>query len=78
MNALRIAIPDDYQDCVRGLSCFSRLAGHDVTVFHDTMRDVDALAARFQDFDAIVLTRPRPTASMWRHRARPSSATVMQ
>jgi D-3-phosphoglycerate dehydrogenase len=59
MKALRIAIPDDYQDCVRGLACFDRLAAHEVTVFHDSLRDVDALAARLQDFDALVLTRER-------------------
>jgi D-3-phosphoglycerate dehydrogenase len=63
MNRLRIAIPDDYQDCVRSLACFSRLAGHEVTVFHDTLQDVDALAARLRDFDAIVLTRERTAVS---------------
>ena len=63
MNPLRIAIPDDYQDCVRGLDCFARLAGHEVTVFHDTLRDVEALAARLRDFDAIVLTRERTAIS---------------
>lgn len=40
MSALRIAIPDDYQDCVRSLFCFSRLVGRYVVVFHDTLRDV--------------------------------------
>lgn len=56
---MRIAIPDDYQDCVRGLACFAKLAGHEVTVFHDTLSDIDALAERLQDFDALVLTRER-------------------
>lgn len=56
---MRIAIPDDYQDCVRGLDCFAKLAGHDVTVFHDNVKDVDALAERFRDADAVVLTRER-------------------
>ena len=56
---MRIAIPDDYQDCVRGLACFGRLAGHEVTVFHDTLRDTAALAGRLRDFDAVVLTRER-------------------
>ncbi|CAM3732480.1 D-2-hydroxyacid dehydrogenase family protein [Bordetella sputigena] len=56
---MRIAIPDDYQDCVRGLDCYARLAGHDVTVFHDNVKDIDALAERFRDAEAIVLTRER-------------------
>lgn len=56
---MRIAIPDDYQDCVRSLDCFARLAGHHVTVFHDNVKDIDALAERLSDADAIVLTRER-------------------
>ena len=59
MKALRIAIPDDYPDCVRNLDCFARLAGHEVTVFRDTLTDVGALARRLQGFDALVLTRER-------------------
>ena len=57
MRPLRIAIPDDYQDCVRSLACFSKLAAHEVTVFNDTVHDLDALAKRLQNFDALVLTR---------------------
>jgi D-3-phosphoglycerate dehydrogenase len=56
---MRIAIPDDYQDCVRRLACFGTLAGHEVAVFHDTLRGTEALAARLRDFDAVVLTRER-------------------
>ena len=56
---MRIAIPDDYQDCVRTLACFGRLKGHEVTVFNDTVHGTDALAQRLQDFDAVVLTRER-------------------
>jgi len=56
---MRIAIPDDYQDCVRGLDCFSKLAGHEVTVYRDTVKGTEALAARFADAEAIVLTRER-------------------
>ena len=59
MKALRIAIPDDYQDCVRSLKCFSRLAGHEVSVFQDTLTDAHALAHRLRGFDALVLTRER-------------------
>jgi D-3-phosphoglycerate dehydrogenase len=56
---MRIVIPDDYQDCVRHLDCFTRLAAHEVTIYHDTVTDIDALAARFADAEAIVLTRER-------------------
>jgi D-3-phosphoglycerate dehydrogenase len=56
---MRIIVPDDYQDAVRGLACFSKLAGHDVTVFTDTVKDVDALAERFRDAEALVLIRER-------------------
>jgi D-3-phosphoglycerate dehydrogenase len=60
---MKIVIPDDYQDAVRGLDCFDKLAGHEVTVFHDTVKDVETLAARFQDADALVLIRERTAIS---------------
>jgi D-3-phosphoglycerate dehydrogenase / 2-oxoglutarate reductase len=63
MRHLRIAIPDDYQNCVRSLACFSKLAAHEVTVFHDTLTNVEALAERLQHFDALVLTRERTAIS---------------
>jgi D-3-phosphoglycerate dehydrogenase len=56
---MRIVIPDDYQDAVRHLDCFAKLAGHDVVIFNDTVKDVDALAERFADADALVLIRER-------------------
>ncbi|VTU28372.1 (S)-sulfolactate dehydrogenase [Variovorax sp. SRS16] len=56
---MRIVIPDDYQDCVRHLACFAKLEGHEVTVFNDTVHDRHALAERFRDAEAIVLTRER-------------------
>lgn len=56
---MNIVIPDDYQDAVRRLACFSKLAGHDVTIFTDTVQEVDALAERFRDADALVLIRER-------------------
>ncbi len=59
IKKLRIAIPDDYQNCVRSLACFSKLAAHQVTIFNDTLKDVEALAERLQNFDALVLTRER-------------------
>ncbi|PMR67432.1 D-2-hydroxyacid dehydrogenase family protein [Halomonas heilongjiangensis] len=56
---MKIVIPDDYQDCVRTLDAFGKLAGHEVTVFNDTVTDLDALAERFQDAEALVLIRER-------------------
>jgi D-3-phosphoglycerate dehydrogenase len=54
-----VAIPDDYQDCVRQLDCFAKLAGHEVRIFNDSVKGTDALAERFADAEAIVLTRER-------------------
>lgn len=54
-----IAIPDDYQDCVRQLDCFAQLAGHEVRIFNDSVKGTEALAARLADAEAIVLTRER-------------------
>src|SRR6266436_6087585 len=56
---MRIVIPDDYQDAVRHLACFETLAGHQVTVYHDHTEDVETLATRFQEADALILIRER-------------------
>jgi D-3-phosphoglycerate dehydrogenase len=56
---MRIVISDDYQDAVRSLACFGRMAGHEVKIFNDTVKGVDALAARFADAEALVLIRER-------------------
>jgi D-3-phosphoglycerate dehydrogenase len=56
---MHVVIPDDFQDAVRGLDCFKRLAGHRVTVFHDSVRNLETLAHRFADADALVLIRER-------------------
>jgi len=56
---MKIAVLDDYQDCVRTLACFERLAGHDVKVLNETIADPRALAARLHDVEALVLIRER-------------------
>lgn len=56
---MHIVIPDDYQDCVRHLACFAKLAGHRVTIFNDSTSDPDELARRFGDADVLVLIRER-------------------
>jgi len=60
---MHIVIPDDYQDAVRTLDCFRKLDGHQVTVYRDTVTDIDTLAARFQDAEALVLIRERTAIS---------------
>ncbi len=56
---MNITILDDYHDTVRTLACFSKLAGHNVTIWNDHTKDVDALAARLEDTEALVLIRER-------------------
>lgn len=63
---MKIAILDDYQDACRTLDAWGMLAGHDVTVFRDTLKDDAALAGRLKDFEGLVLIRERTrfTASL--------------
>ena len=56
---MNIVILDDYQDAVRHLDCFSALAGEQVTIYHDSVRDTAILAVRLRDADALVLIRER-------------------
>lgn len=60
---MRVVIPDDYQDAVRKLGVFSRLRGHEVTIYNDTVKELDALAERFRDAEALVLIRERTVIS---------------
>ena len=63
---MKIAILDDYQDACRSLDAWKKLAGHDVTVFRDTLKDENAIAERLQPFEGLVLIRERTrfTASL--------------
>jgi D-3-phosphoglycerate dehydrogenase len=56
---MRIAILDDYFDTLRTLDCFRKLNGHQVTIWNDHVDDVDVLAARLRDTEALVLIRER-------------------
>jgi D-3-phosphoglycerate dehydrogenase len=56
---MKITILDDYFDTVRTLPCFEKLNGHDVAVWNDHVQDVDALAERLRDTEALVLIRER-------------------
>jgi D-3-phosphoglycerate dehydrogenase len=56
---MNIAILDDYQDTIRTLACFGKVAGHRVTIWNDHTKDVDVLAARLEDAEALTLLRER-------------------
>ena len=57
--AMKITVLDDYHDTVRTLGCFAKLAGHDVEIWNDHVQDVDALAQRLRETEALVLIRER-------------------
>ena len=56
---MKITILDDYFDTLRTLACFRELDGHDVAIWTDHVQDVDALAERLRDTEALVLIRER-------------------
>src|SRR5881275_2764679 len=58
-SEMNITILDDYQDTIRTLACFPRVAGHKVTIWNDHTKDVDTLAKRLKDTEALVLIRER-------------------
>ncbi len=56
---MKISILDDYFDTLRTLPCFQKLSGHDVVIWNDHVQDTEALAARLQDTECLVLIRER-------------------
>ena len=56
---MNITILDDYQDTIRTLACFEKVAGHHVTIWNDHTKDVDVLARRLKDTEALTLLRER-------------------
>jgi D-3-phosphoglycerate dehydrogenase / 2-oxoglutarate reductase len=56
---MKISILDDYFDTLRTLTCFKKLEGHDVEIWHDHVQDVAILAARLKETEALVLIRER-------------------
>jgi len=56
---MNIAVLDDYQDTIRTLRCYPKVAGHQVTIWNDHTKDVDTLAARLKDTEALTLLRER-------------------
>ena len=56
---MKLAILDDWFNTLRGLPCFSKLDGIEVTVFNDHETDIVKLTERLRAFDALVLFRDR-------------------
>ena len=56
---MKIVIPDDYQDIVDRLECFSLIRRHDVTRYREPARDLDQLVGRLRDADVVVSIRER-------------------
>jgi D-3-phosphoglycerate dehydrogenase len=75
---MKIAILDDYQDCVRHLDCFKLLDGHEVKVFTNSVRGIGQLAVRLAPFDALVLNRERTVFSRALLRKLPNLKLISQ
>jgi D-3-phosphoglycerate dehydrogenase / 2-oxoglutarate reductase len=56
---MKIAVLDDYQDVFRTLKCYPRLDGHEVTAYHDSVKDPAKLAERLNGADAVILLQQR-------------------
>ena len=56
---MNITVLDDWQDTVRTLPAFAKMAGHPVTIWNDHTKDVDVLAKRLADTEALCLIRER-------------------
>ena len=56
---MRVTVLDDYVDVVRTLRCFQRMNAHDVVIWNDCVKEVDRLAERLHDTEALVLLRER-------------------
>jgi D-3-phosphoglycerate dehydrogenase len=59
LEVMKVSILDDYHDTLRTLECFKKLARHNVTIWTDHVQDVDTLAGRLRDTEALVLIRER-------------------
>ena len=56
---MNVTILDDYTDTARTLASFAKMASHQVSIWNDHTKDVDALAERLKDTEALVLIRER-------------------
>jgi D-3-phosphoglycerate dehydrogenase len=58
-----MSILDDYFDTLRTLPCFGRLDGHQVEIWNDHVDDINVLADRLRETEALVLIRERTRIS---------------
>jgi len=56
---MKIAVLDDYQDVFRTLKCYSRLKGHNVVTYQDSVKEPAGLAERLNGADAVILLQQR-------------------
>jgi D-3-phosphoglycerate dehydrogenase / 2-oxoglutarate reductase len=56
---MNVTILDDYHDTLRTLACFTKLADHKITIWNDHVQDIDVLAERLKETEALVLIRER-------------------
>jgi len=56
---MKITVVDDYQNAFRRMSTFVKLAGHEIQIFNDTLKEPARLAQRLQDAECVVLTQQR-------------------
>jgi D-3-phosphoglycerate dehydrogenase len=60
---VKVSILDDYFDTLRTLACFRKLNGHEVEIWNDHVDDLDLLADRLRETEALVLIRERTRIS---------------
>src|SRR5579883_3218055 len=58
-DAMKIVIPDDYQDMVHLLPSYALIRHHDVVRYRTPARDLDQLLERLEDADVVVAIRER-------------------
>jgi len=56
---MKVHLLDDWFDTLRTLTSFSRLSGHEVTVWNDHTENIEVLSQRLADAEALVLFRER-------------------
>ena len=56
---MKIAVIDDYQNAFKTLKCYQNLAGHEVVIYTEPETNVEKIAERLKDADAVILTQQR-------------------
>jgi D-3-phosphoglycerate dehydrogenase / 2-oxoglutarate reductase len=56
---MKIVIPDDYQDMVDQLECYSLIRHHEVSRYREPARDLAQLVERLREADVVVSIRER-------------------